>query len=186
MRKVERRCSVMNFREHWSYVGPMTKGAALKRFGVAKRKWHPGLCPHCWRTVAVTEKGKMHIHGFHQDGTPACKGSGQFPINIGGEDVSDHNVGRDAAARDAALEAVPLVKFKCGCLGFPPHKDGYAILLETCDHRVEDPQLWGGARNMEGKTFEPLKPEERVRLWTAVFETIGKGNRFDQIKDALR
>ncbi len=94
-------------------------------------------------------------------------------------------IDRDTACRDAALEAVPFVKFKCGCLGFAPHENGYAVLLEPCDRQSEDPRIWGGVRNMEGKPFEPLNQKERARLWNAVSDIIGKGNRFDQIKFAL-
>lgn len=71
----------MNFKEHWSYVGEMTRETALKRFGAAKRRLNAGLCPHCWRTVSVMENGKLHLHGFHYDGSPPCKGSGEEPIN---------------------------------------------------------------------------------------------------------
>lgn len=89
------------------------------------------------------------------------------------------------ACSGVAIGAIPLVKFKCGCIGFAPHENGHAVLLEDCNRREEEDAIWGGARHMVGKSFEPLSPAETYRLWGAVTSLIYKGYRLEEIKRAL-
>ena len=90
------------------------------------------------------------------------------------------------ACREEARRAVPLVKFRCGCVGFPPSKQGFAVILEACDAHHDDPALFGGARDMQDKSYESLSPEMRDRVVKMMETAFRKAHDYDQIRIALR
>jgi hypothetical protein len=88
-------------------------------------------------------------------------------------------------AQRAAREAVPLYKYSCGCIGFIVGDRGFAVIIETCDAHHDDPELFGGARNMLDKPYQKLVPELRDRIVKKIEEAFRKAHDYDQIINAL-
>lgn len=79
------------------------------------------------------------------------------------------------------------VKFSCGCVGFPPGSDGYAVVVHPCD--VADTDYWEplsfSRRDIDGKGYEPLPPEAEENLLHDLARLMGDGYRFRRIKSLL-
>ena len=96
-----------------------------------------------------------------------------------GETVS---VEEEQRRRNAAFVALPLVRYECGCVGFKPNFEGYAVLLYACDWREGEPMLTMFSRDMSGKTMENLLDCWKIRYGEKMCRYIYNGHRFLEIQ----
>ena len=82
------------------------------------------------------------------------------------------------------------VKWDCGCVGINvgivgPHAQG--IVIRPCDEDRDAPRnaLTWFARDMTGKTVEPLSDVAEANLHRALGLRLAKANRFDTVTQAL-
>jgi hypothetical protein len=82
-----------------------------------------------------------------------------------------------------------LVKFSCGCIGFPPEGSGElaeALLLQACDTEHWDFDLMFSKRSfMGGKTFEPLDADAEAVLLCEISKLVSDGHKFRRIQSLL-
>jgi hypothetical protein len=77
-----------------------------------------------------------------------------------------------------------LVKYSCGCIGFPPEPEGKSLLLRVCD----SPKSPYGTnyRDMEGKSHEPLGVEEVKGRLSTLSDLADDGYQYRELRNVVR
>lgn len=81
------------------------------------------------------------------------------------------------------MAQLPMVKFQCGCIGFPPDSDGMSLLVKACDRTGCDPEITLFPRDMSGKTYTPHTDEDG--LVDKLSRLVADGYRWQSLKRDL-
>ena len=85
-----------------------------------------------------------------------------------------------------------LVQFECGCIGFPPDKDGMAWIIKSCDNEFFEKTSMcnrslvnynNGETNI--KSFVPIEKAEVEDIFKEMQQLIMDGHDFRQIQNLL-
>ncbi len=86
---------------------------------------------------------------------------------------------------------IGLVKYECGCIGFPPD-NGNVVLVSCCDDDIHsDPLTMQAATPLRAasialKKFNPLDPKENLDVIQSIGELIHEGYKFRRIQSLLK
>lgn len=78
-----------------------------------------------------------------------------------------------------------LVKYSCGCIGFPPNKSGNAWIVKQCDRDAYSNEFGLFIRSIEDKSYENLSEYAENELSQKLSKLIDEGYGLRQIKSIL-
>jgi hypothetical protein len=78
-----------------------------------------------------------------------------------------------------------LVQFDCGCIGFPLNKDGWAWLVEACDHNDNSPKRNLFLRQIDKKSFTPLPDDQVEIIMSEIAELVRHGHDLQSLRSSL-
>lgn len=81
---------------------------------------------------------------------------------------------------------LPLVKYECGCIGFPPVESGEALIIDHCDAGVGENLCFANKPGMNQKTWLDLSEEEAVELTESIRQLVFRGHKWNNLKSLLR
>lgn len=85
---------------------------------------------------------------------------------------------------------IGLVKYECGCIGFPPD-NGNVVLVSSCDNDINSDSLTLQAATplraacIVQKKFEPLEPKENLEIIQTIGQLIHEGYKFRRLRSLL-
>jgi len=83
--------------------------------------------------------------------------------------------------------SIGLVRFKCGCVGFPPEENGYAVIVSACDVSGDTSPRCLVPREIErGNVYSPLTPVEEKALIKELDLLLYDGWKFRELKSLLK
>lgn len=77
-----------------------------------------------------------------------------------------------------------LVKFECGCIGFPPDEKRKAWIVVGCDNDGHSPLISLFLREID-KSFAPISREDEAIIFRTISELIRDGHSFQEIRHAF-
>ena len=86
---------------------------------------------------------------------------------------------------------IGLVKYECGCIGFPPDK-GNVVLVSHCESDINSDSLTLQAATpvraacIADKKFKPLEPKENLEIIQTIGQLIREGYKFRRLRSLLK
>ena len=86
---------------------------------------------------------------------------------------------------------IGLVKYECGCIGFPPHGDD-VVLVQCCDRDGQDDDIMvicaspARVEKLTKEGFTPLEDGGQAEFVNEIGRLIHEGYKYRSIKSLLR